>query len=83
MMINIMMTYTTIPVKKEVKRKLELLKGDRDWSDFLSELAEEVERVKRDRAFKKLREEVLPYLDEVEESHRRFRREFSLDTDRH
>ena len=74
-----MMTYTTIPVKREVKKRLEHLKGDKDWSDFLNELVEEVEEIRREKAFKELREEVLPYLDEVEESRRRFRREFSLD----
>ncbi len=77
------MAYTTISVRKNVKRKLELLKGGKDWSDFLSELVEEVKRIRRSEAFRELREEVLPYLDDVEASHRRFRREFSLDPDRH
>ena len=33
--------YTTIPVLVEVKKKLEKLRGDLDWSEFLSRLVEE------------------------------------------
>ncbi len=78
-----MMTYTTIPIKKDVKERLERLKGDRGWSDFLEELLNEVLERKREKAFDKLREMTLKYLDEIEGSHRRFRREFSLDISGH
>lgn len=78
-----MMAYTTIPIKKDVKERLESLKGNRGWSDFLEELLNEVLERKREKAFGKLRELTLKYLDEVEESHRNFRREFSLDTGGH
>lgn len=78
-----MMTYTTIPIKKDVKERLERLKGDRRWSDFLEELLNEVLERKREKAFDRLRKLTLEYLDEIEESHRRFRREFSLDTSGH
>ncbi|RSN67750.1 hypothetical protein D9Q81_08145 [Candidatus Korarchaeum cryptofilum] len=75
-----MMTYTTIPVKREVKERLEKFKGEREWSDFLNDLIDEVIRVKREESFRKLRELTLKHLDEIEESHRKFRREFSLDS---
>jgi len=75
-----MMTYTTIPVKREVKERLEKLKGGREWSDFLSDLIDEVIKVRREESFRKLRELSLGYLEEIEESHKRFRREFSLDS---
>ncbi|MCC6029321.1 MAG: antitoxin VapB family protein [Candidatus Korarchaeum sp.] len=74
------MTYTTIPVKREVKERLEKFKGEREWSDFLNDLIDEVIRVKREESFRKLRELTLKHLDEIEESHRKFRREFSLDS---
>ena len=77
------MTYTTIPVRRDVKEKLERLKGSRDWSDFLSDLLDEVVEMRREIAFRRLRDTTLKHLEGIEESHRRFRREFSLDTGGH
>jgi predicted CopG family antitoxin len=74
------MTYTTIPVKREIKERLEKFKGEREWSSFLNDLINEVIRVRREESFRKLRELSLKHLDEIEESHRKFRREFSLDS---
>lgn len=77
---HITMSYTTIPVRREVKERLERLKGNKDWSEFLSELVDEVINEKRGRAFKRLRDLSLEHLEEIEESHRRFREGFSIDT---
>lgn len=78
-----MMTYTTIPVKKEVKERLEKFKGNKEWSIFLDDLLNEAIRAKREESFRKLRELTLKYAESIEESHKRFRREFSLDSHRH
>ncbi len=75
-----MMTYTTIPVRREVKERLEKFKGEREWSEFLNDLIDEVIKVRREESFRKLRELSLEHLEEIEESHKRFRREFSLDS---
>ena len=61
-----------------MKEKLERYKGEKEWSDFLEELLEEALRARREAAFSKLRARVLPHLTSIEESHRRFREEFSL-----
>ncbi|TDA41912.1 MAG: hypothetical protein DSO07_02085 [Thermoproteota archaeon] len=74
------MTYTTIPVKREIKERLEKFKGEREGSSFLNDLINEVIRVRREESFRKLRELSLKHLNEIEESHRKFRREFSLDS---
>jgi len=42
------MTYTTIPVKREIKERLEKFKGEREWSSFLNDLINEVIRVRRE-----------------------------------
>ncbi len=73
------MAYTTIPVKKDVKRRLEKFKGDKEWSSFLNDLLNEVIEARRVESFRKLRELTLRHLEEIEESHKKFRREFSLD----
>ncbi len=39
--------YTTIPVRVEVKKILDSLRGDIEWSDFLLGLVEENRRLKR------------------------------------
>ncbi len=68
------MGYTTIPVRREVKERLEKLKGARDWSEFLSDVAEEILKIKREDAFHRLREIASDHLDRIEESSREFRR---------
>ncbi len=39
--------YTTISVLVHVKKQLDLLRGDMDWSEFLIKLVEENRRLKR------------------------------------
>ncbi|MGB9631066.1 MAG: antitoxin VapB family protein [Candidatus Methanodesulfokora sp.] len=68
------MAYTTIPVKKDVKRRLEKFKGDKEWSSFLNDLLNEVIEARRGESFRKLRELTLRHLEEIEESHKKFRR---------
>jgi hypothetical protein len=67
-------------VKREIKERLEKFKGEREWSSFLNDLINEVIRIRREESFRKLRELSLKHLNEIEESHRKFRREFSLDS---
>ena len=74
------MTYTTIPVKREIKERLEKFKGEREWSSFLNDLINEVIRIRREESFRKLRELSLKHLNEIEKPHRKFRREFSLNS---
>lgn len=62
-----------------MKERLENLKGEREWSEFLNDLIDEVIKVRRKESFRKLRELSLEHLESIEESHKRFRREFSLD----
>jgi len=66
-------------VRREMKERLEKLKGEREWSEFLNDLIDEVIKVRRKESFRKLRELSLEHLESIEESHKRFRREFSLD----
>ncbi|MDI3498164.1 antitoxin VapB family protein [Archaeoglobus sp.] len=47
---------TTISVDEEVKKLLENLKGNKDWSTFLRELAEEYATLKREKVRKELGE---------------------------
>jgi len=56
---------TTISVRDDVKKLLEELKGEKDWSSFLKELAEEYIALKREKIRKRLKE--LLVIDEFEE----------------
>ena len=47
--------YVTISVKGEVKKRLEELKGEKDWSEFLLELCTESRKLKGKKAFEELR----------------------------
>lgn len=47
---------TTISVKEEVKKMLEDLKGEEDWSSFLEELVEEYVELKREKVRRELKE---------------------------
>lgn len=46
---------TKIPVPEEIKSRLEKIKGNREWGEFLIWLMETAEDAKRQRAYKKLR----------------------------
>ncbi|MHA1723191.1 MAG: antitoxin VapB family protein [Candidatus Baldrarchaeia archaeon] len=49
-----MSRYTTITIKKEVKEKLEKLKKNKSWDDFLMNLLKEYVKLKKIEAAKKL-----------------------------
>jgi predicted CopG family antitoxin len=50
------MAKTTISVDEDVKALLENLKGGKDWSSFLREMAEEYAALKREKVRKELKE---------------------------
>ena len=74
-----MAKYATISVPEHVKIKLEKLKGNRDWGEFLLKLCEEYEKLKREKSFieliKLLNDEDLK---RIEEESKEFRRNFKL-----
>jgi len=71
--------YATISVRVEVKKRLEEIKGDKDWSEFLLETCSEGQRAKSKEALKKLRELLSDEeLEAIRESSREFRENFKL-----
>lgn len=71
--------YVTISVPIYVKRRLEKLKGDMGWGEFLMKLLEEYERLKREKRFMVL----VSILNDddikrIDEESRRFRKNFVL-----
>ena len=46
--------YVTISVPVEVKKRMERLKGNMGWGEFLLKLCEEYERLKREKKFREL-----------------------------
>jgi len=58
---------------------LEESKGDREWGEYLLDLVEEIEKMRRLEAFRKLRELLTKEdFENMRESSRRFREEFKL-----
>lgn len=71
--------YSTIPVKREVKRILEKDKGDQDWSEYLLSLYEEARRRRGRDAFTRLAQVLGEEdLDKIESEAREFRGRFTL-----
>lgn len=60
------MEYSTITISVRVKKKLEELKGDLNWDEFLEKIADEMRKIKRIRAAKKLLKD-FPLSDEEAE----------------
>lgn len=60
------MEYSTITISVRVKRKLEELKGNLNWDEFLEKIADEMRKIKRIRAAKNLLKE-FPLSDEEAE----------------
>lgn len=48
------MEYTTITISTKLKRKLEAIKGDLSWDEFLDKIAEEMIKERRIRSAEKL-----------------------------
>lgn len=69
----------TISIPEEVKSRLEKIKGDREWGDFLLCLMETAEEAKRQRSYKKLRELLTDEdIENIRDSSKRFRKEFII-----
>ena len=76
---DVMSNYSTVSIPKRVKQVLEEDKGDRDWGEYLLSLYEEARAMKREKAFKRLRELLSEDdLDRILEESRLFRRGFTL-----
>ncbi|KXA95611.1 hypothetical protein AKJ37_06765 [candidate division MSBL1 archaeon SCGC-AAA259I09] len=71
--------YKTISVPAEVKERLKEAKGDREWGDFLNDLYDEARRMRGERSFESLADELSEEeLEKVAESSEEFRRRFEL-----
>jgi len=74
-----MSKYATISVPKEVKARLEKIKGDKEWGDFLIEMCTEGQRLKGKNAFEELRQLLTKEDREaIRKSSREFRENFEL-----
>ena len=74
-----MSKYVTISVRVDVKKQLEELKGDKDWSDFLLENCIETRQLKGKKAFEELRKLLTKEdLETIRESSKEFRENFKL-----
>ena len=69
----------TISVPVEVKKRLEELKGDKDWGEFLLETCSEGQRAKSKKALAELRKLLSDEdLEAIRESSKEFRENFKL-----
>jgi hypothetical protein len=74
-----MKDYSTISVPREVKAELDTMRKEREWGEFLLELAKESKRLRSLRAFAKLSEMVSDEeLDRIRDSSEKFREDFML-----
>jgi predicted CopG family antitoxin len=71
--------YATISVRIEVKKRLEELKGDKEWSEFLLDSCTEGQRLKGKKAFEELRKLLTDEdLEAIRKSSKEFRENFKL-----
>jgi predicted CopG family antitoxin len=71
--------YATISVRIEVKKRLEELKGDKEWSEFLLDSCTEGQRLKGKKAFEELRKLLTEEdLEAIRKSSKEFRENFKL-----
>ena len=74
-----MSKYATISVRIEVKKRLEELKGDKEWSEFLLDSCTEGQRLKGKKAFEELRKLLTEEdLEAIRKSSKEFRENFKL-----
>ncbi len=74
-----MSKYATISVRVEVKKRLEEMKGDKDWSEFLLDSCTEGRRLKGKKAFEELRKLLTDEdLENMRKSSKEFRENFKL-----
>ena len=71
--------YATISVPVEVKKRLEEMKGDKEWGEFLLDSCTERERLKGKEAFEELRKLLTDEdLEAMRKSSKEFRENFKL-----
>jgi len=71
--------YTTIPVPRSVREKLEKAKGKESWGSFLLKLYKAYEESKRKKAFDELTNMLSEEeLAKMEESYKEFRKRFRV-----
>ena len=74
-----MTKYATISVPVEVKKRLEELKGDKEWGEFLLNMCTEGQRLKGKKALEELRQLLSDEdLVAIRESSKEFRENFKL-----
>ena len=74
-----MSKYTTISVPVEVKKRLEIVKGNKTWGEFLLETCTERQRLKGEKAFQELTRLLSKEdLKAIRESSKEFREKVSL-----
>ncbi len=74
-----MSKYATISVPVEVKKRLEEMKGEKDWGEFLLETCTEAQRLRGKKAFEELRKLLTKEdLETIRESSKEFRENFKL-----
>jgi predicted CopG family antitoxin len=71
--------YATISVPVDVKKRLEKVKGKKEWGEFLIELYTEAQQLKSKKAFQELTETLTDEdLKAIAESTREFREKFAF-----
>ena len=71
--------YATISVPIEVKKQLEIAKGNKTWEEFLNELCTEVHSLKGKKAFEELKQLLSKEdLKAMRESSKEFKEKFTL-----
>ena len=71
--------YATISVPVKVKKTLEKVKGEDEWGEFLLNLYDEVERLRRREAFKQLASTLSDEdLKRIQDSSEEFRERFKF-----
>jgi len=71
--------YATISVPVEVKKRLEEMKGNKEWGEFLLETCSEGQKAKGKEALRKLRELLSDEdLEAIRQSSKEFRENFKL-----
>lgn len=74
-----MSKYATISVPVEVKKRLEEMKGDKEWGEFLLDSCTEGQRLKGKKAFEELRHLLTEEdLENIRKSSKEFRENFKL-----
>jgi hypothetical protein len=71
--------YATISVPVEIKKRLEEMKGDKEWGEFLLDSCTEGQRIRGKKAFEELRKLLTDEdLEVIRKSSKEFRENFKL-----